>query len=807
MIRVSLNGIWNMIGNGYNVSGNIPGSLYSFLLDNGLMQDPYYRDNELEAFELAQHTYTFSRTFSVDRLDVPIYLCCDGLDTLAEIRINGKLVANTKNMHRSYQLSINDKVVLGDNDISIKFFPVDPYIKERDAKCSLHGSLEPLKGYGHIRKAHCMLGWDWGPCLPDMGIWRDIYLLYKNSTAIERFSVKQEHVEGAVYICPEVVTDASADIRVTLTTPQGASISITANERYRVDNPELWYPRGVGAQPLYTVKVELVENGEVVDSRTKRIGLRTLQLVQKEDLYGRSFFHRVNGVAFFAMGADYVPMDNVLSRITRDRLEGLLKDCAFANFNTIRVWGGGYYPEDDFFDLCDQLGLVVFLDLMFACSMYQFDREMLDEISAEIQDNLYRIKDHACLAVVSGNNEIETIFRWLLDKDGEEYWYKNQYVEVFESLVPKLISSIDPDLRDIYISSSPSSFGSFVDPENENYGDSHYWQVWHAGLPFSEYRKHYFRYLSEFGLQSFPSIRTIESFTEPQDRNIFSYVMDKHQRNGTANGKIMAYMAQTFLYPTDFSHLLYASQLIQAEAMKYAVEHLRRNRGEERCMGALYWQLNDIWPVASWSSIDYYGRYKALHYYARRFFSPIAVSVEERGEHTERLDANLEYSRYPVITDAKLAVHNDTLDKVACVVELALCNGDGEVLDHHQYHLTLAPMSVRVIDKLAYNDIDYRSCYLVYNLSVDGKVVSHGTSLFTTPKYYEWRNPHLTYTIDNDTITITSEAYAKAIEITSPDGDIVLEDNYFDMQAGSRTLKLLKGSAKTLELRSVYDIR
>ncbi len=805
MKKVLLNGLWNMRGNGYDCSGQIPGSVYSFLLSNGLIDDLYYRDNEIGAFELVNHPYEFYRCFDIENLEDDVYLCFDGLDTLAEIVVNGRVVANTKNMHRSYRFLINDYVSVGQNRLKITFSPVDNYIKERDKKCSLHGSLEPLKGYGHIRKAHCMLGWDWGPCLPDMGIWRDVYILYKDGPEITEFSVEQEHIGSDVYITPNVIVDKDSVVTITITDPSGNIKTLKNNKKFKVIEPMLWWPRGLGEQPLYKVKVEALVDGIVVDSKIKRIGLRTLELIEEEDCYGRSFYHKINGVSLFAMGADYIPMDNVLSRITRDRLVSLLNDCAFANFNTIRVWGGGYYPEDDFFDLCDEQGFIVFLDLMFACSMYDFDDEMREEVKEEIVDNITRISHHACLGVISGNNEIETIFSWMLDKSDSEAPYKKQYIEMFEKLIPDILKSIASHIP--YISSSPSSFGSFVDPDNENYGDSHYWKVWHAGLPFSEYRQHYFRYLSEFGLQSFPCMKTIESFTQPKDRNIFSYVMDKHQRNGTANGKIMAYMAQTFLYPTDFETLLYASQLLQAEAMKYAVEHLRRNRSNNRCMGALYWQLNDIWPVASWSSIDYYGRYKALHYYARRFFSPIAITVEERGEHTERTDVNLEYSRYPVVTSVKIAVHNDTREVISGVVEIELSNTTGERLDFRQYEIKLSEMNVQIVDEISYPDIDYRSTYLAYRFIVGGKIVSSGTTLFTSPKYFAFENPRLSYRIEGDKIIVKADSYAKAVEITA-DEDIILEDNYFDMQQGEeRSIKLVKGTPSSVKLRSVFDIR
>ena len=394
------------------------------------------------------------------------------------------------------------------------------------------------------------------------------------------------------------------------------------------------------------------------------------------------------------MGADYIPSDNILSRITKERTKAIIDDCLFANYNAIRVWGGGFYPHDYFFELCDEAGLVVFCDLMFACSIYPFSKEFNANCFAEITDNIKRIKHHACLAVISGNNEIEEMFIYTPLEDD----LREGYIEFFEKEVPALINRIAPELP--YVSSSPSSHGSFVDPRNENIGDQHYWAVWHGNLPFTEYRKHYFRYCSEFGFQSFPCLKTVESFTLPEDRNIFSRIMEKHQRSWGANGKILSYLSQTYLYPTSFETLLYASQLLQAEAITYGVEHMRRNRG--RCMGTLYWQLNDVYPVASWASVDYYGRYKALHYAAKRFFEPLFISCEETGEFTTRHDVNEERC-VTYETKAKLCVNNDSMRDIKGEVNYKLCNKNGEVLLSGSKQVSVPKLSVINLEEIDFH--------------------------------------------------------------------------------------------------------
>ena len=325
-----------------------------------------------------------------------------------------------------------------------------------------------------------------------------------------------------------------------------------------------------------------------------------------------------------------------------------------ANFNSIRVWGGGFFPDDAFYDICDELGIMVWQDMMFACGVYDLTEEFEENIRLEIKDNLKRIADHACLALICGNNEMEMFVKngvWV-----KTHKQKADYIKMYEYLFPKWVKEYAPDA--VYWPSSPSSGGSFDDPNDFDRGDVHFWQVWHDGKPFTEYRKYFFRYLSEFGFQALPSKKTLETvMTSEEDFNLFSYNMEKHQRNKSANSKIMQYMQATFKYPTNFDTLIYASQLLSGEAIRYGVEHFRRNRG--RCMGTLYWQLNDCWPVISWASVDYYGRWKALHYYAKRFFAPVLLSCEETSTVSEGIEINSENSSF--IPAIKLNISNETM--------------------------------------------------------------------------------------------------------------------------------------------------
>lgn len=797
MKRVSLNGIWNMTGNGFDCNGTVPGSVYSFLLSNRLIEDPYYRQNEIETTRLMEHDYTFSRNFSFDKsVTAPVLLCCDGLDTICDIYLNGHMIGHTQNMHRSYEFDITE-YLKEQNEIRVVFHSANRYFKEAQTKNPLAATTDPLVGFYYLRKSFCMSGWDWGPRLPDAGIWRNIYLLIADSDRIDDVKILQRHENGNVWITTNVSTvRGNSEVKVSLTSPDGKVCEIPANTEYKIENPMLWWPNGLGEQPLYRVTVSLIENGAEVDRTEKTVGLRTLKLVRERDKYGVSFCHEVNGVRFFAMGADYIPEDAILSRVTPERTEKLLSHCKNSNFNAIRVWGGGNYPNDDFFESCDKLGLVVFFDLMFACAPFPDDTELTEEFAKEIRENLIRIRHHACLAVISGNNECERT----INAPQTLTRLDEKYLEVFEDLIPSIIEDVCPEIP--YVPSSPSSFGHFLDPQNENFGDTHYWDVWHGNKPFYEYRNHYFRYLSEFGFESFPDEKTVNSFTLPSDRNVFSRIMEMHQRCVGANQKIISYLSQTYRYPTDFGILIYASQLLQAEAMRYAVEHLRRNRG--RCMGALYWQLNDLWPVASWASIDYYGRFKALQYIAKRFFAPVMISCREIGETTTRPYVIMEQDWYDYETKAQISVNNDTLEPVSGSVCWRLCDRSGTVIVDGVKEITVPPLSVVTLDELDFSKTDVEHNYLWYEF--DGSD-TNGSVIFTAPKHFEFDNPNLTVKRDGNTIRVTAQSYAQKVNIYSPDEDFILDDNFFDMEAGERTVKIIEGNPKNLCVRSVYDIR
>jgi len=431
--------------------------------------------------------------------------------------------------------------------------------------------------------------------------------------------------------------------------------------------------------------------------------------------------------------------------------------------------------------------------------MYELGENFEKNIKAEIEDNVRRLRHHASLGLWCGNNEME----WQL-KDRVYKYSPGQfsaYFRMYEHIFPEICRRLSPKI--FYWPASPSSGGGFDEPNDPNRGDVHYWDVWHGNKPFSDYRNYFFRFASEFGFQSLPELKTIESFTLPEDRNLFSYIMERHQRNGSANGKIMNYLSQTFLYPSSFETLVYASQLLQAEAIRYGVEHWRRNRG--RCMGAIYWQLNDCWPVASWASIDYYSRWKALHYYAKRFFAPVLLSVQEEGVITQNTNVNAEDRG--IIKSVKLSVSNETLYAFKGQVKWALRTPSSEIIKEGSADVSVEPLSALWLANMAFDDAILHENYVSYELvDKDGAHVSSGTVLFCMPKHFKFTDPKLTVTRERDNIIVTAAAYARAVEITSLDTDVVLSDNYFDMNAGDYRVKIIRGEPKSLAVRSVYDI-
>ncbi len=781
----SLNGEWTLLeALGHErIPACVPGSVLGDLLAAGLTDDPFYRENEFAALRLFDRDYTYQKIFDVpaqllarDRVDL-VFL---GLDTLADVTLNGTAVLSAYNMHRTWRVAVKPLLQSKGNRLEIVFHSPNRFIAQasKDNPDVTYDGTGYTMGSNFLRKAHCMFGWDWGPQLPDAGVWRPCSLEAYDSLRIASVEILQHHEVNRVrlQISAQVEGDSLHSLRVTVTTPDGGvSVhqAVGNATAFTIDSPTLWQPNGWGEHALYTLSIACLDvSGAVLDTTSRRIGLRTVEISQRPDEWGSEFCFNVNGHKIFSMGADYIPEDNLLGRTSPERTRRLLEACVSANFNTVRVWGGGYYPEDWFLDLCDELGLMIWLDLMYACNVYKLTETFESNIVAETRDNLLRLRHHACICVICGNNEMESGWvDWPAVRDHSAA-LKADYIKQFEYVLKKECALLAPQLP--YWPSSPSSGGGFDDPNSYAKGDVHCWDVWHGLKPFEDYRNKYPRFCSEFGFESFPCLKTVETYTLPSDRNIFSRVMESHQKCVGGNGKIMYYLSQNYPYPTRFEHVLYASQRLQAEAMRAGVEHWRRNRG--RCMGAIYWQLNDCWPVASWASIDSLGRWKQLHYAARRFFAPLLISCERAG------------------FSLRINVTNETLTPFHGQAQIQFIGAMGDVQSTETFPVAVAALSSVWVRDMVAQPADMRlhpedrlACILRLT-DEHSAIVSENCELFSAPKFFEFVAPNITWKVarqgDNSIISLLLSAFAWGVWLETKAIDCQFSDNGFFLLPG-----------------------
>jgi len=821
-MKMDLNGVWEMKRSDWSdwMDCNIPGSVNLDLLNAGLIEDPFYRENEASCTAQSSYDYEYQKNFIVsgDLLNNDsIFVKFNGLDSITNITLNGIKLASTNNMHRTYEFEVKKNLREGSNNLHIYFYSPIKYITDKNNKQPLWGVSSTISGYSHIRKAHHMFGWDWGPKLPDAGIWRTVSIQGYKKVRFEDIYISQHHENGQVTLDIKLAVErfkeeAGLEVQVTVFDASKVSVGFITKPidketivTLTIDKPSLWWPNGYGNQALYTVETILKCGTNIIETDIKKIGLRTINLRREKDQWGESFEFQVNGKSIFAMGADYIPEDSVLPRGTLEKTEKLIKDCIEANFNCIRIWGGGVYPSDELFNLCDQYGLIVWQDFMFACAVYDLSEEFTKNIVEELKDNIKRIRHHASLGLWCGNNEME----WAFEEWGiaENKKWKMDYIHQYEKLIPDVLAKYDPNTA--YWPCSPSSGGGFDNPNDPNRGDTHFWDVFNGLQPYKVFANHYFRFLSEFGIQSFPSRKTVESFTLPQDRNIFSSVMEYHNKRidgHTGNIEIMHYIAQDLKYPKDFESVLYASQIVQAEGVKYCVEHLRRNRG--RCMGVTYWQLNDCYPVASWSSIDYYGRWKALNYYAKRFYAPVLLSAYNNG------------------TEVELHVINETLKEFKGTAKWRLIEQQSGLNSEGSLNFISSSLSAAKVTVLDFQDVLKiellkRNTYFVYELYEDNEIVSSETLLFVPPKYFNFLKANIKVVArevkDSFILNIISDAYAKGVELDLEKADAVFSINYFDLVPKQQVSIILKKERlsesltleelnKQLTVRSIFDI-
>ncbi len=736
----------------------VPGTVHTDMMANGKMEDPYYRMNEREVQWIDKVNWEYKSSFSVEATLLKrqnITLVFEGLDTYARVYLNGSLLLETNNMFRTWKVPVKSLLRQDENELRIEF--LSPVIKglslmeiwgyplPGDNDQSERGGMGPNKVSPFVRKAPYHFGWDWGPRLVTSGIWKPVYLEAFDAATIDE-----------IYVTTLSLSDKKATMQASMVTnkplPSGQALTLTVNGEktgiekvitqenlttvnFSIPNPKRWWPNGLGEQPLYKIGVQWTNDGELLDDTVVNIGLRTLKLIREPDKSGESFYFEVNGRPVFAKGANYIPNDLFLPRVSPEKYEYIVRSAAEANLNMLRVWGGGIYENDIFYDLCDKYGIMVWQDFMFACSMYPGNADFLNNVRLEAEQNVQRLRNHACLALWCGNNEME--YAWAQGHEERGWGWKQlyntaqraeiwqAYDTIFHHILPKVVTDYAPGQP--YWHSSPSAGMGKLAKDDNTSGDMHYWGVWHGQEPFSAFRKYKARFMSEYGFQSFPEYNSVKRYTLPEDRNIESEVMAWHQRSGIGNLRIREYMEAEYKVPADIEEFLYVGQVLQAEAIGDAMRIHRA--AMPYCMGSLYWQLNDCWPVASWSGIDYYGRWKAMHYKVKEACKNQII--------------------YAVIEDNELKVYgiNDLPEKVPATLRLNLARFDGESLWNRPVNVVLPANSAALIYSMSFSKLPVKyaesELFLTVLLTKGLTTLDREILFFTSPKMLKLPDPEI----------------------------------------------------------------
>lgn len=810
----------------------VPGVIHTDLLANKIIEDPFFRLNERGQQWIDKEDWMYETYFDVDDEMFNkdnIRLHFNGLDTYADVYLNGEKILGADNMFREWKVDIKGKVKAKDNKFEVYFhspIKIDipkwdalPYQYRTGPDQAENGGIFNKRVSIFARKAGYHYGWDWGPRFVTSGIWRPIVLEAWNDLRLENVYVQQKEVSAKkAVISTQVEVLADKDI-------QGVKVSVSDKNNGKVygttianltkgmnkvsvdftmNKPRLWWSNGLGEAYLYDFKTEVEVASKVVDSQTDKIGIRSLKVHRDPDKYGTNFYFELNGVPVFAKGANYIPSDNFLPRVTDEKYEQTILDAVNANMNMLRVWGGGIYENDIFYDLCDKYGILVWQDFMFACSLYPSEGAFLENIRQEAIDNVKRLRNHPSIAIWCGNNEVHEF--WIAWGYRETYADVNpeyertvwkQYTDLFDGVLPDVVNEYSPGM--FYLSSSPYSTG----PDDQVNGDRHYWGVWHGRKPTDQFNIERSRFFSEYGFQSFPEFESVKKFApEPMDWNIMSEVMLAHQRAGTYGNQLMEdYLVNEYHKPKDFQHFLYMSQILQGDAIKKAIEAHRRDM--PYCMGTLFWQHNDCWPVASWASRDYYGRWKAQHYYAREAYRDILVSPIAKDEkldvyavsdrlHDSKGNLNIKVLKMDgtvvneVNKEVKIAANNSTViftEKIATLLKGAAKN---EVL-----------VTVELKDKKG--EIYNNNYFLTLQKDIDFPKTTISKTVKSVQGGYE--------------VSLYSENYARAVFLSIDGIDNVISNNYFDIlprQTVVTTVKTPVSQAefekqlKVISLRDAY---
>lgn len=795
----------------------VPGTVHTDLLAAGKIEDPFYRLNEHDQQWIDKADWEYRTIFTAPEQLLEkekVEIVFGGLDTYADVYLNDRLILQADNMFRSWIADIKEYLKPGENNLRICFHsPVKVGLEKLEAldykfpdppnDLSEIGGLVDRKVSIFTRKAPYHFGWDWGPRLVTSGIWKEVTVRGWDMARIKNVFVQQAgvsekkadlkvHLEiestGSRTLELEGMVNGEKTIRATVSLEPGLN---EISEPVTIADPDLWWPNGLGEQHLYDLKFTLRDGRKLISEAETRTGLRDIRVVREEDRAGESFFFRVNGQPVFMKGANYIPQDVFLPRVTPDKYAHIIRSAADANMNMLRVWGGGIYEKDIFYELCDEMGILVWQDFMFACAMYPGDETFLESVRQEAVDQVKRLRNHPCIALWCGNNEnLSAWYNWgwkeqVTREQGEEVagiiW--KAYEEKFHHLLPGVVAEYDPGR--FYWSSSPSA-GQGI-PENYIAGDVHYWGVWWGKEPFETYRTRKCRFMSEYGFQSFPELNTVRKYAEEGDWDIYSAVMRSHQRSSIGNETIEYYMLQDYKRPKDFPMFLYVGQVVQAEGTRIAMEGHRTNM--PYCMGSLYWQIDDCWPVASWSTIDYYGNWKAQQYFARKAFRDIIVS--------------------PLLERDSLYVYivSDRLEETPAMLHMTLMDFEGNILEKRSLQVTIPASASRVhlsepVDRVTGqagqsrdSGIDGR-ILLHCEVVIDGESYTDNILYFSRVKDLELPVPGIEWELSETDgalkLNIRTDQLAKNVYLSVPGKDVFFGDNYFDLLPGKEIVVSLR---------------
>ena len=819
--RQSLNSGWYYLNEENNEwqKATVPGFIHLDLLNNEEIQDPFFGKNELDLKWIEEKNWIYKLYFTPEDVifnHENILIRFDGVDTYADIFINGKKILTTNNMFHPWFAEIKSYLRSSENELIVKFR--SPINEVRSKMKSLNYELPAENDQAgntspHTRKAPYHYGWDWGPSFVSSGIWKDVTLLGYSGWYVENISiVNSDLYNGNAELLVEVNIFSNVEelIQIIISEPKTKTKEIFEIEIRKGNNalqqkilmikPELWWPRGHGEQPLYnfTIKIESKTN---IYEQVKRLGIRKVLINREADERGESFAIYVNNTPIFAKGANWIPGDSFTTRMTGKDYECLLDTAAKANMNMLRVWGGGIYEPDHFYELCDEIGIMVWQDFMFACSMYPADDKFLKSVDKEARYQVNRLKSYACIMLWCGNNEIAS--GWISwgwkEKLPDSVW--KDYDILFHHLLPSICHELDPGR--LYWPSSPGH--SLILPKEDQIygrGDNHYWGVWHGGDSFEAFEENVGRFMSEYGMQSLPSLNTIMTFANKEDLHIDSEVMNAHQKASLGTGNLIKYIEDHYTMNGNFESTVILSQIMQAQAIKSAVESHRRNM--PFCMGTLYWQFNDCWPAISWSSIDYEGNWKALHYLAKRFFDSTLISLIEKDEMID------------------IYLVNDIKKEYSAQLFTRLYRFDGTLIFEKKMDIDVKSYSSDIILSLNKNELigqdDPSEVFMKCDLLSNNKIISSNNYFFIKAK--DLKIPKAKFEFDNKKInekyliTIKAYSFIYQLHISAKNAKGIFSDNYFEMlpnevvtiEFNPTELSDVKNGQIFYEIHTIYEL-